>query len=95
MAVDHDGRPEGRARDGKGTVMGPHRGEPLSELLTRQSLEALRWHWDGAYSFRVEGAAWVAERADGLGVITAPGPAELADAVQADYVARPVPRGGR
>lgn len=72
--------------------MGPGANEPLSDLLARQSLEALRWHWDGAYDFRIEGSRWVAERADGLGVITADGPGELADAVQKDYIARPVPR---
>lgn len=71
--------------------MGSH--ESLSGLMTRQALEALRWHWDGAYEFRVEGAMWVAERADGLGVVTASGAEELADKVHADYVARPVPRG--
>lgn len=72
--------------------MGPHGQESLPELLARQALEALRWHWDGAYEFRVQGGVWVAERTDGLGVITAPGAPELADKVQADYRARPVPR---
>ena len=72
--------------------MGPREGEPLSELMRRQSLEALRWHWDGAYTFRADGPEWVAERADGLGVITSTGPEGLADAVQRDYWARPVPR---
>jgi hypothetical protein len=70
----------------------PRNQESLSELMTRQSLEALRWHWEGAYEFRVQGQEWVAERTDGLGVVTAPGPSELADKVQADYHARPVPR---
>ena len=73
-------------------MMGPHKQESLTELLARQALEALRWHWDGAYEFRVEGATWIAERADGLGVITAPDAEVLADKVHADYRARPVPR---
>jgi hypothetical protein len=72
--------------------MGPREGEPLSELMRRQSLETLRWHWEGAYVFRTDGPQWIAERTDGLGVITAPGPSELAEAVQKDYRARPVPR---
>lgn len=72
--------------------MGPRANEPLSELLARHALETLRWNWDGAYTFRVDGPKWIAERTDGLGVITASGPSELADAVQRDYTARPVPR---
>jgi hypothetical protein len=75
-----------------GAARRPRNQESLSELMARQSLEALRWNWDGAYEFRVQGSEWVAERADGLGVITAPGPSELADKVHADYSARPVPR---
>lgn len=74
-------------------MMGPRDGEPLSELMRRQSLDMLRWHWEGAYTFRTEGTAWIAERTDGLGVITASGPGELADAVQKDYSERRVPRG--
>lgn len=72
--------------------MGPRNSEPLSELMRRQSLEMLRWHWEGAYVFRTEGAKWIAERTDGLGVVTADGPEELADAVLKNYEARPVPR---
>lgn len=73
--------------------MGPRQGEPLSELMRRQSLEALRWHWDGAYEFSVRpDGRWAAVRSDGLGEVTAAGPGELADAVHADYAARRVPR---
>jgi hypothetical protein len=68
------------------------RAESLSDLLTRHAMAALRWHWDGAYTFRREGSEWVADRADGLGTLTAASPAELADKVQSDYTARPVPR---
>jgi len=72
--------------------MGPHKPESLSELLDKQALAALRWHWEGAYEFRREGSEWIAERTDGLGVLTAPTSGELADKVHADYRARPVPR---
>ena len=72
--------------------MGPHGTESLSELMARQAMEALRHHWDGAYTFRRQGGEWVAERADGLGVVRAGSAELLADLVQADYSARPVPR---
>jgi hypothetical protein len=71
--------------------MGPT-DETFAEMLARHAMEALRFHWDGAYVFRTDGPQWIAERTDGLGVVTASGPGELAEAVQKDYRARPVPR---
>ena len=51
------------------TVRGEH-----GRHLVEGALEALRWHWDGAYDFVWGGARCVARRADTGVLVTAPTP---------------------
>jgi hypothetical protein len=58
-------------------------------------LEDLRWHWGEAYAIEhLADGRWLAQRRDDRQTLVADGPEELRDMIQADYAARPVPRGG-
>jgi hypothetical protein len=64
--------------------MGSDRDEPL---------EALRWHWGGAYMIcHPEPDTWVAQRRDTRETLQAATPEGLRDLIIADYAARPVSR---
>jgi hypothetical protein len=60
--------------------------------LAEGALDALRWHWDGAYDFGWDGARCFARRADTGELVSAPTPEALNGAVGRDYCVRPVPR---
>jgi hypothetical protein len=58
-----------------------------------EHLDNLRWNWEGAYVINhLDDGRWLAQRCDDRTALTADSPEELADAIQADYSARPVPR---
>ena len=64
------------------------------EADTRGELLSLRFHWGSAYMVLCPGTGtWVAyRRDDDQGVLTAPGPDALLEAIRTDYLASPVPR---
>ena len=56
-------------------------------------LDALRWHWGGAYLISFfEPDAWVAQRRDNRETLRADNPEDLRDLIVADYNANPVSR---
>ena len=56
-------------------------------------LDALRWHWGGAYLISFfEPDVWVAQRRDNREVLRADNPEDLRDLIVADYNANPVSR---
>lgn len=74
-------------------MTGPH-GETFAEALARHALDALQWNWGEAYEIGVTGdGTWHAKRRDGLGgLIEAASPEGLRNAVEDDYMMKPVPR---
>ena len=64
------------------------------KALINAELEAMRFHWDTAYTIDHDDEyGWRARRRDGLGSwLTGAGPDDLYAAIGADYGARPVPR---
>jgi hypothetical protein len=58
-----------------------------------RDLDEVRYHWGGAYVIARTGpGVWLAQRRDDRAVLRAESVAELAEAIRADYAARPVPR---
>ena len=56
-------------------------------------LDALRWHWGGAYLISFfEPDVWAAQRRDNRQTLRADNPEDLRDLIVADYNANPVSR---
>ncbi len=67
--------------------------DPVDEAWIKSVLEDLRHHWGSAYMIDCAGQGrWMARRRDNGDGLTAESADELGDLIQADYLARPVPR---
>jgi hypothetical protein len=71
-------------------------GQPQSALAPSEqaALEAIRFGWGDAYliDYDVERGYWAARRDKIGGLLTAPDPDGLRDAITGDYAVKPVPR---
>ena len=69
-----------------------HRWREHEARQRQHECASLRWHWDGAYEFGHDGAAYWARRADNGATVSETDLLTFREAVLMDYCRQPVPR---